>query len=114
MKRVFIAIFLLIGLQAQATFEWNENCQKAYTKIIHLKFKHGKDFLEIEKQQNPQNRLPYFIENYIDFLTIQIGEEQIDFNRLKENKNNRLDILKNLHGSYIAKQKYTDNGQETD
>ena len=50
MKRVFIAIFLLIGLQAQATFEWNENCQKAYTKIIHLKFKHGKDFLEIEKQ----------------------------------------------------------------
>ena len=95
MKRVFIAIFLLIGLQAQATFEWNENCQKAYTKIIHLKFKHGKDFLEIEKQQNPQNRLPYFIENYIDFLTIQIGEEQIDFNRLKENKNNRLDILKN-------------------
>lgn len=93
MKRVFIVIFLLIGLHAQATFEWNENCQKAYTEIIHLKFRHGKDLLEIEKQQNPQNLLPYFIENYIDFLTIQIGEEQRDFNRLKENKNNRLDIL---------------------
>ena len=93
MKRVFIVIFLLIGLHAQATFEWNENCQKAYTEIIHLKFKHGKKLLEIEKQQNPQNLLPYFIENYIDFLTIQIGEEQRDFNRLKENKNYRLDIL---------------------
>ena len=52
MKRVFIVIFLLIGLYAQATFEWNENCQKAYTEIIHLKFKHGKKLLEIEKQQN--------------------------------------------------------------
>ena len=93
MKRVFIIIFLLIGLHAQATFEWNKNCQKAYTEIINLKFKHGKDLLKIEKQQNPQNLLPYFIENYIDFLTIQIGEEQRDFNRLKENKNNRLDIL---------------------
>ena len=93
MKRVFIVIFLLIGLQAQATFEWNENCQKAYTEIIHLKFEHGKELLEIEKQQNPQNLLPYFIENYIDFLRIQIGEEQRDFNLSKENKKNRLDIL---------------------
>ena len=94
MKRVFIIIFLLSGLSAKATFEWNESCQKAYTDIIHLKFKHGKELLEIEKQQNPQNLLPYFIENYIDFLTIQIGEEQRDFNRLKQNKNKRLDILK--------------------
>ena len=94
MRRLFIIIFVLSGLSAKATFEWNESCQKAYTDIIHLKFKHGKDLLDIEKQQNPQNLLPYFIENYIDFLTIQIGEEQRDFNQLKENKNNRLDILK--------------------
>ena len=93
MKRVFIVIFLLTGLHSQATFEWNENCQKAYTEIIHLKFRHGKELLEIEKQQNPQNLLPYFIENYIDFLTIQIGEEQRDFNRLKVNKKKRLEIL---------------------
>lgn len=93
MKRVFVIIFLLIGLHAQANFEWNENCQKAYTEITHLKFENGKDLLEIEKQQNPQNLLPYFIENYIDFLTIQIGEEQSDFNRLKKNKNNRINIL---------------------
>ena len=94
MKRFFIVIFILIGVNAQAKFDWNQNCQKAYTEIINLRFTNGKEFLEIEKQKNPRNLLPYFIENYIDFLTIQIGEEERDFNRLKENKNNRLNIIK--------------------
>ena len=83
-----------MAVNAQANFDWNQNCQKAYTEIINLKFGHGKEFLKTEKQKNPRNLLPYFIENYIDFLTIQIGEEERDFNRLKENKNNRLDIIK--------------------
>ena len=86
MKRFFIVIFILIGVNAQAKFDWNQNCQKAYTEIINLRFTNGKEFLEIEKQKNPRNLLPYFIENYIDFLTIQIGEEERDFNRLKEKR----------------------------
>ena len=93
MKYHFLILFLFLGLSAQAHFDWNENCQKAYTEIIQLKFRHGKDLLEIENAENPNNKLPFLIENYIDFLQIQIGEEKRDFERLEQNKEIRLKEL---------------------
>ena len=79
MKRSLLILFILFGLHAPAHFDWNTNCQQAYAEIIHLKFRHGKDLIEQEKIENPQNKLPFLLENYIDFLTIQIGEEEKDF-----------------------------------
>ena len=49
--------------------------------------------LEKEKKENPNNTLVYFIENYSDYLKIQIGEEKSDFEKLKKNKDSRLDFI---------------------
>lgn len=94
MKQIFCILLLLLSWPAQAYFEWNSNCQQAYTEIVQLKFRHGKDLIEQEKQQNPNNKIPYLLEDYIDFLQLQIGEETNDFKRLEPNKNKRLEILK--------------------
>ena len=48
--------------------------------------KRGRQLLESEKKTNPDNEIPYFIENYIDFLTLTITEEYPLFNKLKDNK----------------------------
>ena len=82
MKRVFIVIFLLIGLHAQATFEWNKNCQKAYTEIINLKFKHGKDLLKIEKQKIHRTS-SLFIENYQPSKLVKNKEILIDLKKIR-------------------------------
>lgn len=89
----FIIAFCFSSLAAQAQFDWNKNCQEAFSTIIELKFEDGKKILDSEKTNNPTNKLPYFIENYIDYLQIQIGEERSDFDRLAPNKAYRLSML---------------------
>ena len=89
-------IFLLFSLYntfVYAQYDCNENCKKAYNSIISLKFEEGKQLLELEKSINPSNNIPYYIENYIDFLTLIIGEEQDTFDKLKKNKNIRIKRL---------------------
>jgi len=49
--------------------------------------------MQLEKKLNPDNQVPYLIENYIDFLKVLIGEEEKDFIRLKNNKEPRLQKL---------------------
>lgn len=94
MKHSFLILIFCFGsLASQAQFYWNKNCQEAFSAIIQLKFTEGKLLLDAEKSTNSENKLPHFIENYIDYLQIQIGEERNDFDRLVLNKESRLSIL---------------------
>ena len=38
--------------------------------------------LNIEKTQHPDNLVPYFLENYIDFFTLFLNEDRTDNARL--------------------------------
>ncbi len=93
--RFFLIIFslLLISKTSFGEFLWNENCKEAYSLSIQLKFHKAYLLLEKEKKENPNNTLVYFIENYSDYLRIQIGEEKSDFEKLKKNKKIRLNII---------------------
>lgn len=76
-----------------AYYDFNENCIRAYSEIISLSFQEGRKILESEKLSNPGNRIPVFLENYIDFLTLAIGEEKADFEKLKPNRSERINYL---------------------
>ena len=88
-----ILALLLISKITFADFLWNKNCKEAYNLSIQLKFDKAHFLLEKEKKENPNNTLVYFIENYSDYLKIQIGEEKSDFEKLKKNKDSRLDFI---------------------
>ena len=90
---LIILALLLISKITFADFLWNKNCKEAYNLSIQLKFDKAHFLLEKEKKENPNNNLVYFIENYSDYLKIQIGEEKSDFEKLKKNKDSRLDII---------------------
>ena len=94
---ILLTIFVLVVvcLPASAKFDWNHNCQSAYTATINLKFEQAKLLVTLEKQKNPENSLVYLIENYIDYLVIQIGEEESDFQRLKTYKDSRISNIIN-------------------
>ena len=83
----------MLAKSSFADFQWNTNCQQAYALIIQLKFDNAQSLLEKEKKVNPENTLVFFIENYADYLKIQIGEEKSDFEKLKKNKDIRLNII---------------------
>jgi hypothetical protein len=74
-------------------YDFNDRCKRAYHAIIGLDFELGQQLLNQEKYQNPQNRIPTLLENYIDFLTLAIGEEQSDFERLKPGRQERINFL---------------------
>ena len=86
---------MLFSKSSFADFLWNENCREAYTLTIQLKFDKAQLLLEKEKNENPNNTLAYLIENYSDYLKIQVGEEKTDFDILKKNKEKRIEIVEN-------------------
>ena len=94
--RYLLIILSIISLSKSsfADFSWNKNCRDAYTFTMQLKFDKAQILLEKEINENPNNTLTYFIENYSDYLKIQIGEEKVDFEKFKKNKEKRLEIIK--------------------
>jgi hypothetical protein len=94
MRFTLISIFhILLIHSAYASFDWNENCKQAYTNTIQLKFDKANGILENERSLNPTNSLVYLIENYADYLKIQISEEKNEFDKLKSLKDDRLSII---------------------
>jgi hypothetical protein len=90
MKKILIILLLSFSFSSFASFDFNTNCKSAYEKIISLRFNEGKILLDNEKKDNPSNLIPYYIENYIDFLKLIISEDATLFNTLKDNKDTRI------------------------
>ena len=97
MKKLPFLFFILnffISLQVYAqSFEYNERCRTAYQTLFKLKINEGNQLLFKEKQQNKENLMPYFLENYADFLTLYISDDATLYKRLLPKREQRLDIL---------------------
>lgn len=87
---ILLFVFMFVSSLAEASFDFNTNCKQAYTDMMCLRFAQVGKSMQTEKKHNPDNQVPYFIENYIDFLKVLIGEEEKDFIALKNNKEYRL------------------------
>lgn len=90
---IILLFFLFVSIEAKASFTFNDNCKQAYTEMMCLRFAKAGDRMLSEKKLNPDNQVPYIIDNYIDFLKVLIGEEEKDFIYLKNNKEPRLQKL---------------------
>jgi len=96
LKRLFhILLITLFATSANAqNFEFNANCKMAYEAIIKLDFESGKKLILHEKSVNPSNKYYIVLENYIDFLSTIVGEEEQDFEAFKNKKKSRIKALK--------------------
>ena len=98
MKMVLLATLIIwvsapLGAAAQKKFDFNENCQQAYQEIIQLKLRSGQRRLNLERENHPDNLIPYLLENYIDFFTLFFNEDPQEFGFRKKNLDARLRIL---------------------
>ena len=85
--------FLVFMPQLFAQFNFDENCQHTYQTILSLQFTESHRLIEIEKKADPANLIPLYLENYVDFLTLFIGEDRKVYDLLKEKKSDRIKML---------------------
>ena len=88
-----VAVLLLATSTVKANFDFNANCIKAYEQILSLRLNAGKEIIANEKKINPNNSIPYLLDNYVDFFTIMTSENKGEFERLKNNKSMRLNRI---------------------
>lgn len=87
--------FLFFTLFARGQYVFNERCQDAYSQILSLRFDQARLLLNEETRSNPSNLIPVYLDNYIDFLTLFIGENRVQFDQLKGKKSERIRKLEN-------------------
>ena len=90
---LFNAVFLL-PLFLFSQFDFDNNCREAYQSILSLHFNEAGKQLNVEKTMHPSNLIPVYLENYIDFLKVFIGEEPSVFEKFRKAFEMRSDLLK--------------------
>ncbi|MGX5820407.1 tetratricopeptide repeat protein [Chitinophaga lutea] len=97
MRFIFIIAFIVtIPFSADARqrkFEMNARCQQAYDAIMQLRLKTGLALLEEEKRSNPDNLIPYFLDNYADFFTLFFNEDPAVYGQRKKERAARLNLM---------------------
>lgn len=88
-----LLLFTSSTVIAQKHYDLNNNCRRAYEEIMKLKLTSGQELLDLEKKQNPNNLLPYFFENYIDFFVLFFDEDPAAYKARKDNADRRIDMI---------------------
>ena len=92
---IIILSFLCLfspGLYAQ--FDFNKNCQKAFSEMFWLRFSVAEDIIKNEKISNPENKITVFLEDYIDCLRILTGQKESDILQYKSKFSARINNVK--------------------
>jgi tetratricopeptide (TPR) repeat protein len=91
---IIILIFCTIPFRLSAeVFDFNFQCQRAYKEIIQLKLKAGQSLLDEEKRIHPDNLIPYFLENYIDFFVLFFNEDPVEYKTRLGHLDQRLKLM---------------------
>jgi tetratricopeptide (TPR) repeat protein len=93
--RIFFIVILIIPafVSGQKHFYFNTSCQQAYHEIILLKLDAGQRILDEEKKKDPDNLIPVFLENYIDFFTLFFNEDPAEYNARKGHLDERIQSM---------------------
>lgn len=74
-------------------YDFNQRCTQAYDALTSLKIQEGEQLLAAEKKANPDNLIPYFLDNYDDFLTILLTGDEQQYDRRRALSEARLNLL---------------------
>jgi len=96
---VRVRFVLLIGLlcavpgYGQKHFDFSTGCRQAYQEIIQLRLDEGSKLLAVEKKRDPDNLIPVFLDNYIDFFQLFFNEDAVDYQAWKGRLDRRIEMM---------------------
>lgn len=92
---LIVVPFIVSSLRAgNAYFEFSPLAKTTYAEIMNLRFPKAKSLIAEMKEKEPDNLIRLQLENYIDFFTVYITEEEATFKRLEKNKDIRIARIK--------------------
>ena len=99
MLRPCLVFFLSIltfalPLRAAKYFAFTPIARQAYDHATSLRFGEAYAAMAQMKLEDPNNLIVLHIENYIDFFTLYIEEDEATYRQLKKNRDQRLDKVK--------------------
>src|ERR1700753_1119251 len=77
----------------QRRYDFNAGCQEAYRSIIQLRLDEGSRLLDAEKKRDPNNLIPYFLDNYVDFFRLFFNEDATQYAVWKGRLDQRLRVF---------------------
>lgn len=94
---LFIASMLWsVGVSAGSPyFAYSPDMREAYQRAMELKLSESAVLLAMIKENEPDNHLVFYIENYLDFIKVFVDEDKTVFDNLTKTKDKRLEILEN-------------------
>jgi len=97
-KRAVLILIMIFPLLAFAQkVEVNNRCKQAYDAVVALRFYEAKVLIDSEMRRNPQNLYPLYLKNFMDFLTLFIGEDKNLYDSLEKVKENRIALMESLN-----------------
>jgi tetratricopeptide (TPR) repeat protein len=93
-KHIVLVIALLsCRLTASANYVFDARCMQAYKAIFELRLNDARALIQQEKQIAPQNGIPILLDNYVDYMSLLVSDNKVDYKRLVDVKSSRLDAL---------------------
>jgi Tetratricopeptide repeat len=101
-KRPFVFIFSLFlsffGLDVplsatQYYFQFSNTAEKAYRAAISLRLEESRALITTMQSQEPDNLMRHYVENYVDFLTVFLNEDEAEYKRLLKKAEKRFQLL---------------------
>ena len=92
-KLLILFSLVLLSQSVFANFDFNANCVRAYKNLLSLKLKSAREIINQEKASHPHNSITILLDNYYDYFWLLTTDDKTDFDRLKDNKSHRLDLL---------------------
>jgi hypothetical protein len=86
-------LFIPVLCIGQKHYDFNSSCRQAYQSIIELRLDEGSRILEAEKKRDPNNLIPFFLDNYIDFFQLFFNEDAAQYTAWKGRCDRRLDLM---------------------
>ncbi len=95
----FVVAVFFVQISDGQQVQVDSLCRQAYGEIMSLRFVPARKMLQAEKQLHPENVYVDYLENYMDFLRVFIGENQPLFKQFDDSFDIRYDHIKQLQDS---------------
>ncbi len=93
-RMIYLCLLSLpvVGI-GQKRYDFNNNCQQAYKAIVQLRLDEGSRLLQAEEKRDPDNLIPYFLDNYVDFFQLFFNEDAAQYAAWKGRLDQRLELM---------------------
>ena len=96
--RHFLLLIALVaglpgGVAATGYYRFDSEIRLAYDRVLSLRLAEARTQTALLRQAAPDNLLVHLVEDYIDFFTVYVSEDEAAYERLKPNRSKRLELL---------------------